>query len=223
MFFGLGSDGTVGANKNSVKIIGENTDLLRPGLLRLRLQEVGLGDRLAPAIRPRADPLHLPHQKAPISSPATSSVFLEKMEVLELAGPGATFLLNSPYGPDEVWDQLPAEVQQQIVDKGLEFWVIDAIAWRREGGDGRAHQHRHAALLLRISRASCPRTRRSRRSRADREDLRQARRRRWSSATTPPSTRSLAELSEVESRPRPPATDGAAAGPRRCPRFRASG
>ena len=63
MFFGLGSDGTVGANKASVKIIGEHTDLLRAGLLRLRLQEVGLGDRVAPAVRARADPLHLPHRR----------------------------------------------------------------------------------------------------------------------------------------------------------------
>ena len=63
MFFGLGSDGTVGANKSSVKIIGEETGALRPGLLRLRLQEVGLGHRVAPALRSRADPLDLPHRR----------------------------------------------------------------------------------------------------------------------------------------------------------------
>ncbi len=130
VFYGLGADGTVGANKNSVKIIGEETDLLRPGLLRLRLEEVRLDDRLAPALRAATDPLDLPDRRGPTSWPATSSSFLERIDVLDVAEPGATFLLNSPYGPDEVWDHLPVEVQQQIVDKGSASSSIDAYRSR---------------------------------------------------------------------------------------------
>src|SRR5439155_9024230 len=61
---------------------------------------------------------------------------LQRMDVLEYAEPGATFLLNSPYGPDEVWDRLPAEVQRTILDRGLELWVIDAFQVAREAGLG---------------------------------------------------------------------------------------
>ena len=73
LFYGLGADGTVGANKNSIKIIGEETAELRAGLLRLRLEEVGLDHDLAPAVRAAADPLHLPDLDRRTSSPATSS------------------------------------------------------------------------------------------------------------------------------------------------------
>jgi hypothetical protein len=66
LFYGLGSDGTVGANKNSIKIIGDETDLLRAGLLRLRLEEVRLHYRLAPALRPRADPIDLPDRRGAV-------------------------------------------------------------------------------------------------------------------------------------------------------------
>ena len=75
--------------------------------------------------------------------------FLEKMDVLEFAEPGATFLLNSPYGPDEVWDKLPIETQRQIIDKKLKFYVIDAESVAEKAGLGRRHQHGHADLLLR--------------------------------------------------------------------------
>ena len=90
---------------------------------------------------------------------------LEQTEVLELAKPGATFLLNSPYGPDEVWDHLPVEVQQQLVDKAIDLWVIDAFAVAERGRDGQPHQHRDAALLLPSRRRPARRTRRSRASR----------------------------------------------------------
>ena len=73
VFYGLGADGTVGANKNSIKIIGEETDLLRAGLLRLRLEEVGRDDHLAPALEPAADPLGVSRRSRRASSPATSS------------------------------------------------------------------------------------------------------------------------------------------------------
>ena len=63
-------------------------------------------------------------------------LFMEQMDVLEIAEPGATFLLNSPYGPDEVWDQLPVEMQQQIIDKQLKFYVVDGYKVAQEAGMG---------------------------------------------------------------------------------------
>ena len=107
VFYGLGSDGTVGANKASVKIIGERAGPVRPGLLRLRLEEVGVDDRVAPALRARPDPLHLPRRRRPISSPATSSACSTGSTCSSSAKPGATFLLNAPYPADEVWEHLP--------------------------------------------------------------------------------------------------------------------
>ena len=73
IFYGLGADGTVGANKNSIKIIGEETSGLRAGLLRLRLEEVGVADDVAPAVRAAADPIRPTSCSGPSSSPATSS------------------------------------------------------------------------------------------------------------------------------------------------------
>ena len=105
-------------------------------------------DRLPPAVRPRA------RSARPTWSTQADFVavhqfgLLEKMKVLELAKPGATFLLNSPYPADEVWGQLPVEVQQQIIDKRLRFFVIDAVQAGQGGRPRHAHQHRHAAVLL---------------------------------------------------------------------------
>ena len=62
--------------------------------------------------------------------------FLERIDVLSMADPGATFLLNSPYGPDEVWDHLPAEVQKQIIDKKMKFYVVDAFRVARDAEMG---------------------------------------------------------------------------------------
>ena len=107
MFFGLGADGTVGANKASVKIIGESTDLWARATSCLRLEEVGVGDGVPPALRP-----------APIRSTylvedadfvaATSSGCSSGCRCSTTPSAAPTFLLNSPYGPDEVWDRLPA-------------------------------------------------------------------------------------------------------------------
>ena len=133
LFFGLGADGTVGANKNSVKIIAEDAGDVRAGLLRLRLAQVRRPDGLAPALRHAADPRAVPDRIRPTSSPATSSSFLGRIDVLRQAAPGATFLLNIPYGPDEVWDQLPRSVQTQILAKKLRFYVIDASQGRPRG------------------------------------------------------------------------------------------
>ncbi len=109
---------------------------LRPGLLRVRLEEVGLGHGVAPALRAGADPVRPISSRRPTSSPATSSGLLGKANVLETARHGATFLLNAPYGPDEVWDHLPGGVQRQLIDKEIDLWVIDALAVADEVGMG---------------------------------------------------------------------------------------
>ena len=133
MFFGLGSDGTVGANKSSIKIIGENTDLWAQGYFVYDSKKSG-----------SVTVSHLRFGPQPIRSTylidgadfvaCHQFGLLEKARVLDAAKAGATFLLNSPYPPDEVWDRLPIDVQQQIVDKRLELWVIDAFAVARETG-----------------------------------------------------------------------------------------
>jgi pyruvate-ferredoxin/flavodoxin oxidoreductase len=135
VFFGLGSDGTVGANKNSVKIIGEGTADYAQGYFVYDSRKAG-----------SVTTSHLRFGHRPIRSTylidAADFVavhqfgLLEKMKVLELAKPGATFLLNSPFAPGEVWAQLPVEVQEQIIDKKLRLFVIDANRVAKEVGLG---------------------------------------------------------------------------------------
>ncbi len=135
VFYGLGSDGTVGANKNSVKIIGENTELHAQGYFVYDSRKAGAVTVSHLRFGPRPIPsTYLIRQANFVACHQFN--FLERMDVLEVAQPGATLLLNSPYGPGEVWDQLPAEVQQQIVDKGLRFYVIDAYRVARDAGLG---------------------------------------------------------------------------------------
>jgi pyruvate-ferredoxin/flavodoxin oxidoreductase len=107
MFFGLGADGTVGANKNSIKIIGEETRVLRPGLFRLRLQEIRLADGLAPALRTRPDPLALPDPVGQLHRLPSVQLPGEPDRCAQTRRPGAVFLLNSPYEP-EVLGRMPA-------------------------------------------------------------------------------------------------------------------
>ena len=135
MFYGLGSDGTVGANKNSIKIIGEETDNYAQGYFvydskksgAVTVSHLRFGDRLIRStyLIDRANFIGC-HQWN----------FLEKLDVLKAAVPGATFLLNSPYSVDEVWSQLPVEVQEQIIAKELKFYVINANQVARESGMG---------------------------------------------------------------------------------------
>jgi len=135
MFFGLGSDGTVGANKSSVKIIGENTDLHAQGHFVYDSKKSG-----------SATVSHLRFGPKPIRSTyeIDSADFvachqfglLEKMKVLDRARDGATFLLNSPYPASEVWGHLPAHVQQHLIAKGIELWVIDGNRIAEEVGMG---------------------------------------------------------------------------------------
>ncbi len=127
VFFGLGSDGTVGANKNSIKIIGENTPNYAQGYFVLDSKKSGSVTVSHLRFGPR--PFHSPYLIDRANFVACHQFgFLERFDMLKLAQPGATFLLNSPYGPDEVWEHLPQEVQRAIIDKGLHFYVVDAYA-----------------------------------------------------------------------------------------------
>jgi pyruvate-ferredoxin/flavodoxin oxidoreductase len=135
MFYGLGSDGTVGANKNSIKIIGEETDNFAQGYFVYDSKKSGAVT--VSHLRFGQDKIrstYLIEQANFIG--CHQWIFLEKLNVLNYAKDGAVFLLNSPYAVEEVWDQLPREVQEQIVGKGLKFYVINANRVARESGMG---------------------------------------------------------------------------------------
>ncbi len=135
VFVGLGSDGTVGANKSSVKIIGEGTDLWAQGYFVYDSKKSG--SVTVSHLRFGPEPIRSTYLVEAADFVACHQFgLLEKAKVLELAAPGATFLLNSPFGAEEVWDQLPRHVQAQIIDKGIEVWVIDADAVARDAGMG---------------------------------------------------------------------------------------
>ena len=135
MFYGLGSDGTVGANKNSIKIIGEETDNYAQGYFVYDSKKAG-----------SVTVSHLRFGKNPIRSPylidranfvaCHNPSFVEKYDMLNNIDEGGTFLLTTSHSADEVWDTLPKEVQQQIIDKKVKFYVIDAISIGHEIGLG---------------------------------------------------------------------------------------
>jgi pyruvate-ferredoxin/flavodoxin oxidoreductase len=137
VFYGLGSDGTVGANKTSVKIIGEGTDRFAQGYFVLDSKKSGsvTVSHLRIASRPiRSTYLIGPGQANLVA--CHQFHFLDRMDVLGQAAPGATFLLNSPWPADQVWDHLPVEVQREIIDKHLDLWVVDAARVARDAGMG---------------------------------------------------------------------------------------
>jgi pyruvate-ferredoxin/flavodoxin oxidoreductase len=135
VFFGLGADGTVGANKNSIKIIGEETDNYAQGYFVYDSKKSGATTISHLRFGPR--PIHSEYLIRAANFVACHQIaFLEKFDVLELALPNAVFLLNSPYGPGEVWDRLPYEVQEQVVAKHLRFYVIDALKVASDTGLG---------------------------------------------------------------------------------------
>ena len=136
VFYGLGSDGTVGANKNSIKIIGERTPLHAQGYFVYDSQKAG--SVTVSHLRFGPEPIRSTYLIERAGFVACHQFgLLERMDVLGVAEDGATLLLNSPYGPDEVWDRLPAEVQEQIVGKRLRLFVVDASAVAREAGLGK--------------------------------------------------------------------------------------
>jgi pyruvate-ferredoxin/flavodoxin oxidoreductase len=136
LFYGLGSDGTVGANKNSIKIIGENTDNYAQGYFVYDSKKSGAMtvSHLRFGLRPIRSTYNL--TKANFVA-CHQPLFLEKIDVLEKLETGGVFLLNSPYSPDEVWETLPQPLQQQILDKDIRFFVIDAYAVAGAAGMGR--------------------------------------------------------------------------------------
>jgi len=133
VFYGLGADGTVGATKNSVKIIGENTPLHAQGYFVYDSKKSGAITISHLRFGPRPiESTYLIRQADFVA--CHQFEFMSKLDVLALARPGATFLLNSPYGPDEVWDKIPRETQEQILAKKLKMYVVDALAVAKEAG-----------------------------------------------------------------------------------------
>lgn len=135
LFYGLGSDGTVGANKNSIKIIGQETELYAQGYYSYDSKKSG-GITVS-HLRFGPDPIYASYliNKANFLACHVYS-FLEKLDVLKNVADGGTFLLNSPFGPEEIWDKLPYRYQKQIIDKHLKFYVIDAVKIAKETGMG---------------------------------------------------------------------------------------
>jgi pyruvate-ferredoxin/flavodoxin oxidoreductase len=175
VFWGLGADGTVSANKNSIKIVGEGTDLQAQGYFVYDSKKSGA-----------VTVSHLRFGKAPIRSTylveegmanfvaCHQTVFTERYDLLAHAAPGGVFLLNTPEPADQAWASLPESMRVQIMEKRLRFWVIDAYqvafaACRH----GTAHQHHHADLLLRHLRHPAQGGRHRRDQEGGGQDLRQ--------------------------------------------------
>ncbi len=135
VFWGLGADGTVGANKDSIKIIGESPDTYAQGYFVYDSKKSG--SVTVSHVRFGPHPIRAPYLISQAQFVACHQfTFLERIDVLRYAAHGATFLLNTPYGPQDVWPQLPAEVQQEIRDKQLRFFVIDANKVAQDQGMG---------------------------------------------------------------------------------------
>ncbi len=135
MFYGLGSDGTVGANKNSIKIIGEDTDYYAQGYFVYDSKKAGA--MTVSHLRFGPDMIRSPYLCTKADFVACHNFsFLEKYDMLSNAKPGAVFLLASPYPAAEVWQHMPDEVEQQIIDKQIKFYVIDAVKLAHELGLG---------------------------------------------------------------------------------------
>ena len=135
LFYGLGSDGTVGANKNSIKIIGSETPNYAQGYFVYDSKKSG--SMTTSHLRFGPNPIRSTYLITRASFVACHNFsFLEKMDAVEAAMPGAVFLLNSPYSAAEVWDHLPKTTQQEMLRKKIEFYVIDGYKVAREAGMG---------------------------------------------------------------------------------------
>jgi pyruvate-ferredoxin/flavodoxin oxidoreductase len=133
MFYGLGSDGTVGANKNSIKIIGEGTDNYAQGYFVYDSKKSG--SLTVSHLRFGSQPIRSTYQIDQANFIGCHQwVFLERIDVLKAAAHRGTFLLNSPYEADTVWEHLPLEVQRQIIAKQLKFYVMNATKVAKESG-----------------------------------------------------------------------------------------
>ncbi len=135
MFYGLGADGTVGANKNSIKIIGENTDNYGQGYFVYDSKKSGA--MTVSHLRFGPQPIRSSYLISKANFVACHQwIFLERYDMLSTLVPGGVFLLNSPFNKDEVWAQLPREVQTQLIAKKARFFIIDAYQVARETGMG---------------------------------------------------------------------------------------
>ncbi len=135
VFFGLGADGTVGANKNSIKIIGEETDLHAQGFFVYDSKKSGAVT--ISHLRFGPNPIHSPYLIKHANFVACHQwSFLDRYNVLDYAAEGATLLLNSPFGPDDVWNHLSVEVQREIIARKLKCYVIDAYPVAKATGMG---------------------------------------------------------------------------------------
>ena len=135
LFYGLGSDGTVGANKNSIKIIGKGTNNYAQGYFVYDSKKAGAVT--VSHLRFGPDPIRSTYLISKANFVACHQFqFLDRIDVLAAAETGATVLLNSPFGPEEIWDHVPRQVQQTIIKKKLRFFVIDGYSVARAAGMG---------------------------------------------------------------------------------------
>jgi pyruvate-ferredoxin/flavodoxin oxidoreductase len=135
MFYGLGADGTVGANKNSIKIIGENTDNYAQGYFVYDSKKSGA--MTVSHLRFGPQPVRSTYLISKANFVACHQwIFLERYDMLSSLVEGGVFLLNSPFGKEEVWEHLPRQVQQQLIQKKAKFYVIDAYQVARDTGMG---------------------------------------------------------------------------------------
>jgi pyruvate-ferredoxin/flavodoxin oxidoreductase len=137
LFFGLGSDGTVGANKNSIKIIGEETKNNAQGYFYYDSKKAGT--LTVSHLRFGPKPIQAPYLITPNTANFVAChqfTFLERFDFTKYAQPGAVFLVNSLYSPDEIWDKLPQEVQKDIIEKKLKFYTINAYEVADKTGMG---------------------------------------------------------------------------------------
>ncbi|MFH1739164.1 MAG: pyruvate:ferredoxin (flavodoxin) oxidoreductase [bacterium] len=135
MFYGLGADGTVGANKNSIKIIGEETENYAQGYFVYDSRKAGSVTVSHLRFGPR--PIHSTYLVNSANFIGCHQfVFLEKYDMLGSAVEGATFLVNSPYPKEETWDKMPRKVQEQIIQKKIKLYVIDAYEVAKQTGMG---------------------------------------------------------------------------------------
>ena len=134
-FYGLGADGTVGANKNSIKIIGENTPNYAQGYFVYDSKKSGAVT--TSHLRFGPNPIHSTYLVSKANFVACHQwIFLERYDMLSALVDGGTFLLNSPYSTEETWGKLPRKVQEQLIAKKARFFVIDAYSVARDTGMG---------------------------------------------------------------------------------------
>ncbi len=138
VFYGLGADGTVSANKNSIKIIGDTTDLFAQGYFVYDSKKSGAVT--ISHLRFGPNPIHSTYLIGEGDAQfigCHQPVFLEKYDVLEKAAKGAVFLLNTPSPPDQVWQTLPSNLQKELIEKEIQFYCVDAYKVAKESNMGK--------------------------------------------------------------------------------------